>query len=70
MTQANDANDVEALDFESAYRELGEVITTLEAGESRLDESVALYERGRALAAHCEALLNAATLRVRMLGDD
>ena len=32
----------------------------LEAGEKSLDESIALFERGQALAKHCAALLDKA----------
>ena len=59
--------DVETLSFEDAQAELDSVVATLEAGEIDLDRSLALYERGVALARHCQALLDSATLRVERL---
>ncbi len=59
--------DVETLSFEDAQAELDSVVATLEAGEIDLDRSLALYERGVALARHCQALLDSASLRVERL---
>jgi exodeoxyribonuclease VII small subunit len=59
--------DVETLSFEDAQAEFDSVVATLEAGEIDLDHSLALYERGVALARHCQALLDSATLRVERL---
>ncbi|MDO5631645.1 MAG: exodeoxyribonuclease VII small subunit [Paracoccus sp. (in: a-proteobacteria)] len=56
--------DLAALSFEDAMRELESVVARLEQGEASLDESIALYERGAALRAHCEARLKAAQERV------
>jgi exodeoxyribonuclease VII small subunit len=59
--------EVETLSFEDAQAELDSVVATLEAGEIDLDGCLALYERGVALARHCQALLDSATLRVERL---
>jgi exodeoxyribonuclease VII small subunit len=59
--------DVETLSFEDAQAELDNVVATLEAGEIDLNHSLALYERGVALARHCQALLDSASLRVERL---
>jgi len=59
--------DVETLSFEDAQAELDSVVATLEAGDVDLDRSLILYERGVALARHCQALLDSATLRVERL---
>ncbi len=53
--------------FEEAYQRLSEIVDQLERGALSLDESVTLYERGRALIAFCEAKLNAAELRVQKI---
>jgi exodeoxyribonuclease VII small subunit len=58
---------VETLSFEDAQAELDRVVATLEAGEVDLDRSLVLYERGVALARHCQSLLDSATLRVERL---
>ena len=63
-------DDINALSFEQAYDELDEVIAKLESGEMTLDESLALYERGRQLSAHCQGLLEKAELRIQKLDDD
>jgi exodeoxyribonuclease VII small subunit len=63
-------DDIAALSFEAAYAELETLIARLDEGALPLDESVALYERARALSAHCQALLDAAELRVTRLDDD
>ncbi len=58
--------------FEEAMAELEKVVGQLERGDVPLDQSIALYERGAALKAHCEAKLKAAEEKVAQitLGDD
>lgn len=58
------------LSFEAAYAELDAIIAQLERGDLSLEEAVALYARGRQLAAHCQALLDNAELRISQLNDD
>lgn len=58
MTKATP--DPSTLSFEQARDELVTIVSTLEAGAGTLDESLALWERGEALAARCEALLDGA----------
>jgi len=53
--------------FEDAYRELGDIVDRLESGELSLDESVALYERGRTLVLACQKQLDTAELTIRRL---
>lgn len=55
---------VETLGYEQARDELVEVVRALEAGGLSLDESVALWERGEALATRCEEQLAGARERV------
>ncbi|PJF21342.1 MAG: exodeoxyribonuclease VII small subunit, partial [Phototrophicales bacterium] len=49
--------------------ELDEIVSKLESGELTLEESVTLFERGRKLAEHCQAILDQAELRVNQLND-
>jgi len=63
-------NLISDLSFETAYAELDGIIVRLESGELPLEDAVALYERGRQLAAHCQTLLDGAELRVSQLNDD
>lgn len=53
--------------FEDLYRELEETVRKLESGDLPLAESLALFERSTKLAEQCNALLDAAELRVRTL---
>ncbi len=53
--------------FEEAMRELEATVGKLETGEATLEESIALYERGAALRAHCEARLREAEERVEKI---
>ncbi|WP_309082184.1 exodeoxyribonuclease VII small subunit [Zhihengliuella sp.] len=60
-----DANtDVEHLSYEQAREELIAVVSQLEAGGATLEQSLALWERGEALAARCEAWLEGARRRL------
>ena len=52
--------ELAALSYEQAREELVEVVRTLEAGGTTLEESLALWERGEALAARCQAWLDGA----------
>jgi exodeoxyribonuclease VII small subunit len=56
--------------FEAAYQELSEIIDQLEAGDASLDDTLKLYERGRALITVCQGLLDSAELRVSQLNAD
>ena len=60
------------MSFEDAMNELETVVTSLEGSQVALDDSIAMYERGAALKAHCEAKLKAAEEKVAKitLGND
>lgn len=55
------------LSFEEAMAALEQVVGRLERGEVPLEESIALYERGAALRAHCEAKLKDAEEKVELI---
>ena len=57
-------SDLSALSYEQAREELVEVVRTLEAGGTTLEESLALWERGEALARRCEEWLEGARKRL------
>lgn len=62
---------VEELSYEEALAELEEIVAALEGEQSQLEESIKLFERGQALAAHCVMLLEAAELKVKqVVGDE
>ena len=50
--------------YEKAREELVEVVRTLEAGGTTLEESLALWERGEALAKVCQQWLDGARKRL------
>ena len=61
------APDVAKMSFEQAMTELEAIVAKLESGEAPLEESIALYERGAALRAHCDARLREAEMRVEKI---
>jgi exodeoxyribonuclease VII small subunit len=54
----------ESPSYEVAREELIEVVRTLEAGGTTLEESLALWERGEKLAKICQAWLDGARERL------
>ncbi len=50
--------------FEEARDELADVVRRLEAGGTTLEESLALWERGEALATICQTWLDSARARL------
>lgn len=65
-----DQPPVEELSFEQAFSELEELVTALETGEQDLDGSVALFERGQALANYCAGLLDQAELKIQQISGE
>lgn len=57
-------DDVAALGYEDARDELIAIVAKLEAGAATLEESLGLWERGEALAARCQELLDGARDRI------
>lgn len=70
MTDTQD--DIKAMSFEAALAELESIVGQLERGDVELEKSIAIYERGAALRAHCEQRLKDAQLKVDriVLGPD
>lgn len=60
-------DDIKAMPFELALEELEKIVGKLESGQAPLQESIAIYERGEALKAHCETLLKAAEARIEKI---
>jgi exodeoxyribonuclease VII small subunit len=58
------ADGVRDLSYEQARDELVRVVNELEQGSSTLEESLALWERGEALAKRCEEWLVGAKARL------
>jgi exodeoxyribonuclease VII small subunit len=58
---------VAEMTFEEAMSALEDVVRQLESGEVDLEKSIALYERGAELKAHCEAKLKKAEEKVELI---
>ena len=58
---------VAALSFEAALKELEGIVARLEQGQVDLEDSIALYERGQALKAHCDNKLKSAESRLEKI---
>ena len=64
---AAEVNDIASLPFEKALAQLEEIVNRLESGKVDLEQSIAIYERGRALKEHCERLLKDAEARIEKI---
>ncbi|MGN6412374.1 exodeoxyribonuclease VII small subunit [Flexivirga sp.] len=68
---ADDAHaDVADLGYEQARDELASIVSRLEGGTETLEESMRLWERGEALAAHCERWLDGAQRTIGAMTDE
>lgn len=56
--------DIAGMGYEQARDELVSIVSRLEAGRTELEESMRLWERGEALAAHCTRWLDGAQERL------
>ena len=61
--------DLDGLSYEEAREQLLGVVGKLEAGGASLEESLALWERGEALAKRCELWLEGARKRLAAARD-
>ena len=59
-------DDTAELTFEQSLAQLQSAVEELRGDELSLDRALALYERGLALAGHCDGLLTNAELRITM----
>lgn len=66
MAAAKDA-DIKEMSFERALKELEAIVGRLERGDVELEESIAIYERGKALESHCSRVLKQAEAKVEKL---
>lgn len=70
MPKKTSAKNIDDLTFEQAFKELTETVARLEDGDLPLEESLALFERGQQLSAHCSRLLDRAELKVTQLASN
>ncbi|MDR3151643.1 MAG: exodeoxyribonuclease VII small subunit [Holosporaceae bacterium] len=62
--------DISEMEFESAMKELEDIVRILEEGRSSLKESVSLYERGITLKKHCDKILESTQLKINQVSSD
>ncbi|MFN3612999.1 MAG: exodeoxyribonuclease VII small subunit [Rubrimonas sp.] len=67
MSGEKNETPVATMSFEEAMKALEAIVARLEAGDAPLEDSIALYERGAALKAHCEKKLRDAEMRVEKI---
>ena len=56
--------DIAAMRYEDAREELIAIVAKLEAGQAPLEDSMSLWRRGEALAAHCAQWLDGAQAEI------
>lgn len=56
--------------FETALAELENIVTSMEAGQMPLEQSLAAYKRGAELLKFCQAALQDAQQQVKILEDN
>ena len=59
--------DIAAMPFETALAELESIVSRLEQGNVKLEESMAIYARGEALKARCDRLLREAEAKIETI---
>jgi exodeoxyribonuclease VII small subunit len=59
--------DIKGMSFETALKELEQIVTRLERGDVDLEQSIEIYERGEALRAYCDQLLKRAEAKVERI---
>jgi exodeoxyribonuclease VII small subunit len=64
MAKAAADNNIAAMSFEDALKELEEIVRSLEQGKAKLDDAIAAYERGAQLKKHCEDKLREAKMKI------
>ena len=67
MAEKEIPEEIKALSFEQALDQLKEIVSSLERGESGLDQLIELYEKGSMLKSHCERRLKDAKMKVEQI---
>ena len=64
LSKTADFPDITKLTYEQARDELISIVAQLEGGQIGLEESMGLWQRGEALAAHCSTWLDGAEAKL------
>jgi len=62
--------DFQSITYEQAFEELEKILRQLENEHASLEETLALFERGKNLVQRCTILLDEADLRLQILSED
>ena len=64
------SEDILAMSFEKALSELEDIVNRLESGDVALEESIAIYQRGNQLRAHCDNKLKDAQVQIEKITEN
>jgi exodeoxyribonuclease VII small subunit len=64
ISKTADVADISDLSYEQARDELISIVAQLEGGQIGLEESMTLWQRGEALATHCNTWLDGAEAKL------
>lgn len=64
------SDEIKAMSFEEALGAFEAVVGQLDRGDVPLDQMIALYEKGAALKAHCDAKLKEAEEKIAKITTD
>lgn len=70
QTLTENQTPLDQLTYEQALAELEEIVNILEAEERPLENALAIFERGQALAHYCAGLLDQAELKVQQISGE
>lgn len=63
------AAEISSLSYEQAFKALEQIVANMESGQLSLEDSMAAYERGNQLLAHCQQSLAAVEQQVKILNE-
>jgi exodeoxyribonuclease VII small subunit len=69
MAKMTQKDDISALGFEDAIKQLTGIVGKIEQGEISLQDSMQQYEQGMALIKHCRTILTEAEKRVEKISE-
>ena len=65
-----DDDQIQSMSFEEALQELENIVGQLESGDTPLEKSIRIYERGSRLKKRCQEALRAAEERIEKISLD
>ena len=66
-SETESLHHIASLSFEDALQELERIVKQMEEGRGKLDDAVADYAKGVALRNHCQAKLDEAQTKIRLI---